>query len=392
MQQLESYFEAVTHPKENLYTWRKRAWDRFLTLGLPRPKQEDFQYISLKDISIPTPTQRPVKEFSAAPHSLLFVDGFFQGANLPTPLVCMKTNAAMLVYGIFLQNRLSRSLQEEKDPFALMNGALYGEGAFLYVPPNTKVEMPIEIHHYFTTSEMSSPRLQIFLARGASVQIVERTFEKTNSSFCNSYFDISLDANASLFLGSKEPKLPSSLRFSAIRSFLKKDSKLHFLSLSEGAKLSRTSLKVELLEENSEALLQGLTELDATLQSHSHVTVEHKAPNCRSKQHFKGVLREKSRSSFEGKIYVHPIAQKTEAYQLSNQLLLSDEAETHAKPNLEIFADDVKASHGATISQLNKEELFYFQSRGISLVDAKEALIKGFCEDIIQHVPSGITL
>ncbi len=120
--------------------------------------------------------------------------------------------------------------------------------------------------------------------------------------------------------------------------------------------------------------------------------VEHVAPHCRSRQHFKGILRGKSRSSFEGKILVRPEAQKTEAYQLNNTLLLSDDCRGFAKPNLEVFADDVKASHGATVSQLNAEELFYFRSRGFPLSLAQEMLAAGFCNEILKAIPSGVQL
>jgi Fe-S cluster assembly protein SufD len=120
--------------------------------------------------------------------------------------------------------------------------------------------------------------------------------------------------------------------------------------------------------------------------------VEHIAPHTRSRQHFKAILRDRSRSSFEGKILVRPEAQKTQAYQLNNHLLLSEEALSFAKPNLEIFADDVKASHGATVSQLNEEELFYFRCRGFPLVVAQEMLAEGFCNEILHAAPNGIVL
>jgi len=387
VQSVEHLFEGIASSKE-VFPWRKRSWDRFLEKGIPKRGQEEFQYVNLGHL--PNPTKGALKELPIPSHTLLFVDGFFQGANLPTPLVSLKTSAAMLVYGIFLQNRLKSTLDEETDPFALMNGALHGEGAFLYVPPNTTLEKPIEIHHHFTTSEMSSPRIQVFLGRGASIKIVERMVGE--GFFSNHYADISLDSGASLFWGASGPKSPQAQHFSAIRTLLKKESRFHFLTVTKGMKLSRNSLKVQLLEEGGEALLQGLSCLDQDLESHSHVTVEHKAPHTQSRQHFKTVLKEKSKSSFEGKIKVHSVAQKTEAYQLNNHLLLSDEAEAHAKPNLEISADDVKASHGATVSQLKEEELFYFRSRGISLPEAKEALVQGFCDEILEQVPAGVFL
>ena len=146
--------------------------------------------------------------------------------------------------------------------------------------------------------------------------------------------------------------------------------------------MHRSSLRIELLEENSEALLQGLWRLKEKKECHTHTLVQHLAPHTRSRQHYKGVLQEEAKSSFTGKIYVHPEAQKTEAYQLNNNLLLSPQSKAYSKPNLEIFADDVKASHGATIAQLNAEDLFYLQSRGLTKKEAQEFLIEGFCKEL----------
>jgi Fe-S cluster assembly protein SufD len=130
-----------------------------------------------------------------------------------------------------------------------------------------------------------------------------------------------------------------------------------------------------------------LWDLQGGSQAHTHVFVEHAAPHARSLQKFKGVLKETSQSSFEGKIFVRPEAQKTEAYQLNHNLLLSEGAVAYAKPNLEIFADDVKASHGATFAQVDDEQLFYLKSRGISTDVASQLLIRGFMQEMIDQIP-----
>lgn len=389
MQLLEQYFQALSDPKDLLQSWRKKAWDRFQELGLPRPKQEAFQYVPLHLLVFPKIALRPgkVQIRSAYPDRILFVDGFFQDALLPAPLVCKPLDAAMRTYGIFLQNRFTRSLKEETDPFSALNGALHGSGAFLYVPPGIRIEQPIEIHHLFSSAQMALPNLQIFLGKGASLNLIQRSSHEDHSTFGNVRIDASLDEGASLFFGEKQQYPEPSIHFQTFRCTLKRDSRLHYLSLSSGAKLARSSIKVQLLEENSSALLQGLWRLDRQLQSHTHILVEHAAPHCQSRQHFKGVLKDRSRSSFEGKITVRPAAQKTQAYQLNNNLLLSDDASANAKPNLEIFADDVKASHGATIAQLQEEELFYLRSRGLKLDEAKEILTEGFCDELLQAAP-----
>lgn len=390
MQLLEQYVQTLFESQDLLQTWRKRAWDRFQEIGLPKFKQEAFQYVPLQHLAFPKAASAPIA-IPQCPanyaHRIFFVDGFFQSASLPSSLICQPLNGAMKTYGIFLQNRFLRLLKEESDPFSALNGALHGCGAFLYVPPNVVIEEPIEIHHLFTSSSMGSPHLQVFLGKGSSVQLMQRASHEEALSFGNIRIDVSLDEGASLFLGDDQRWPKDSVHFQTIRSTLKRDSNFHFLSLSSGAKLSRSSIKVQLLEENSSALMQGLWRLDQELQSHTHIVVEHLAPHCRSRQHFKGVLKGQSRSSFEGKIFVAPQAQKTEAYQLNNNLLLSDEASANAKPNLEVFADDVKASHGATIAQLQEEELFYLCSRGLKREDAKEILTRGFCDEILAAAP-----
>jgi Fe-S cluster assembly protein SufD len=168
---------------------------------------------------------------------------------------------------------------------------------------------------------------------------------------------------------------------------LKKESKLHSYFATFGSPGFRRDYSVALLGERSEAHLKGLTALGGKAESHIHVHMDHIAPLCQSRQFFKNVLIEKGRSSFTGKIYVRRPAQKTEAYQLNKNLLLSDLATANTKPNLEIFADDVKASHGATVAQLDEDQLFYLRTRGIPCSEAKGLLTMGFCQEILEDIP-----
>ncbi|MES2122471.1 MAG: SufD family Fe-S cluster assembly protein, partial [Chlamydiota bacterium] len=168
---------------------------------------------------------------------------------------------------------------------------------------------------------------------------------------------------------------------------LKKDARLQSFTLTSGAKSVRHSYGVQLNGENAEAELKGLSMLSGNRTSHAHVKMVHAAERTRSMQKFKTVLSDASQSSFEGKILVHAIAQKTEAYQLNNSLILSPGAVANCKPNLEIFADDVKASHGATISQIDPQQLFYLTTRGIDEKTARELLVQGFCREMTDQLP-----
>lgn len=394
---LERHWQASLDPSESLFAWKKKAWDRFQEIGVPRLKQEAFQYLHLQKLAFPKKAEKKgVTAADIAPHILpecrdsylVFVDGYYDAtlSKVNAPLICLPLEEAMRSYGLFLQNRLSRALKEESDPFAALNGAFFGKGAFLYAPPKTQIAPPLQILHFFTGHEMASPRLQLYLGKGASLTIAETAFHR-GLTFCNSACDVALDEGAEIFFCDLQEFPAASQAFHSFRATLKRDSRLKWLSATRGAKLARSSIQVQLTEENGEAELLGMSRLRGEAQSHFHVTVDHQAPNARSRQHFKGILRDRSRCSFEGKIAVRPIAQKTEAYQLNNNLLLSDEASANAKPNLEIFADDVKASHGATVSQLNEEELFYLRSRGLPLDAAKKWLAAGFLRELIERIP-----
>ncbi len=370
---LETYWSTLLDPKDPLINYRKKGWDRFEAIGLPKPKQEAFQYLT-KKIQFPPLAER--NSFSApASNGLVFVDGFFEDAAsiIPSPLICLPLEAAVRSYGLFLQARLAKILGQETDPFAALNGAFQGRGVFLYIPPKCKAAL--QLTQIYRSVGTASPRLHIYLGREAQLDLIQTS--QGHSELSNSAIDFVLDAGAHLsFIDHADG------HFKAIRATLKKDSKLKTVQLGQTL---RTSIQIELAEENSESELYGLSRLDQDQESHIHATVTHAAPHTRSRQHFKSVLKGKSRFSFEGKIHVHPEAQKTEAYQLNNNLILSNDASAHAKPNLEIFADDVKASHGATVGQLDEEALFYLRSRGLGLLQAREWLVQGFCKDILDH-------
>jgi len=373
MQLLEEYFEKLLDIKDSLLSWRKQAWDRFQKIGLPS---------NFKDLCIPQIAECP-KTTEDASAELHFVDGYFQKTSLSHPIICLSLHDAMRNYGIFLQNRWVRTLKEETDPLAALNGAFQGKGAFLYIPPHCHVKNPIEILHHLNSSHAASPRLHIYMNKNSSLTLLQHTVGASNS-FCNAFIDITLDEGSELHFQETQNLESSSRYFQNFRATLKKDSKLNALFFSQGAQFVYNSTKVQLLETNSETELRGLANLTHSFQHHTHVVVDHVAPGCRSHQHFKNVLKDKSQSNFEGKILVRSAAQKTDSYQLNNNLLLSDEAWAHSKPNLKIFADDVKASHGSTTAPLNAEEIFYLRSRGLTQMEAEKWLIHGFVHELMD--------
>ena len=254
------------------------------------------------------------------------------------------------------------------------------------------IEHPIQILHLIdvpTGPAMIVPRLQLFLGAESQVSLVATQAVLSGKEFViNSAADLFLDEAAQLKYTVSGWNLgDSAWQLDAFRCTQKRDSLLQTFSATNGADAIRNDYRVTLAGENAEASLNGVWMLDQKREVHGHVMIDHEAPHCRSLQLFKSVLNGTSRSSFEGKIMVRQAAQKTEAYQLNNNLLLSDYAHADSKPNLEIFADDVKASHGSTVGQLDAEQIFYMKTRGYDEASAKNLLVTGFCQEVLDLIP-----
>lgn len=389
--------------KDAFRTFRDKSWQRLSALGLPTRSHEAFRYVSLRELyqsSFNNCSTEPIDKFSFAEailpeckHShLIFINGRFSPASsdisaLPPQTVLLGLDEASRTHASFLQSHLSQFLKEENDPIALANLSLCDQGAFFYFPPKLKAKAPIQTLFVFSDLEsiISSPRLYIAVGAHSQLEwiVTSHLFKTDVSHFFLPSTHISLEEGSSLHLVNAVDCPENSWRMESLRAGLKKNARLHSLNVTFGAKTDRQSYRIHLKGENSEADLNGLWLLNKNHTAHTHAIIEHEAPHTRSMQLFKGVLSGSSQSSFEGKILVRPEAQKTEAYQLNKNLILNHGAIANSKPNLEIFADDVKASHGATVSQLDQEQLFYLKTRGIDLDQAKRLLIGGFCRELI---------
>ena len=389
-----------------LKTFRAKSFQKLVEIGLPSRSHEAFRYVPLREFylcsfqpsDVCTLNKSEIAEaiLPECKHShLVFVNGSFSPelsdiTALPKQVVVSSLSSALLTHGSFLQSYLTRLLKEEKDPFALINLALHAEGAFLYLPPKLEVQPLLQLIYVTTaeTSQLIAPRTHVALGARSRLKSVTTHYKKkgTSSHWIAPALELSLEEGSSLDLFQCADE-GATWQFESVRAQLKKDARLHSLSITLGGKAVRQSYRVELQGENSEAHLNGLLSLNGGDTAHTHATVEHQAPHTRSMQKFKGILMGHSQSSFEGKIFVCPEAQKTEAYQVNHNLLLSQGAIANSKPNLEIFADDVKASHGATISQLDEEQLFYLKARGIKPTAAKRLLTQGFCREMINQIP-----
>ncbi len=408
---LDAFLEQLSSFRtqtDSLQILRDKGWSHFEKLGLPGKKQEAFRYLPLRELY-----QQPLALaqdaaidkasfaqaiFPESQHShLVFVNGYLRLdlsdiTAIPKQVQILSLNDAMRTHGSFLQNRFSKSISAEQDPLVALNLSMHGNGAFVYIPPKLSIEAPIQCLYVFhsqdqNTLTLTSPRLHLFLGAHSEVKWISTSHRSGPAQCFNALFDAAIEEGAQLNLCTRIAASDKDWHFESLRASLKANSRLSSISVSTGGACARQDYRVTLNGEGAEAKLQGLTLLKAKAQSHSHLLVEHVAPHTQSMQRFKTLLYDTTQSSFEGKILVRKEAQKTQAYQLNNNLLLDDRAIANAKPNLEIFADDVKASHGVTVAQLDNDLLFYLKTRGISENTAKNLLTAGFCKEIIQEIP-----
>jgi Fe-S cluster assembly protein SufD len=382
---------------------RDRAWEIFRELGLPEKKMESFQYLpwthfyqqmQQKDFSEKSLTKEEVQNYRlSSADCLVYVDGFFKPElssleNLEKTAVILSLEEAGGAYSHFLQQRF-QTILNKKESLSSLNSALFQEGAFIYLPAQCICTRPLQILHIITKDVgIAMPRLHLSLGKRASLEVISQTIYRQEGQFWNNaVIDLFLEEESSLLWTTSQWKQPESWHFERVQALLKKRARLQTLSLLSGKSLIRQDLQITLNGEESHAQLEGISMLSSEEQSHVHAYVEHLSPQASSHQGFKSLLRGNSRSSFQGEIFVAKEAQKTEAYQKSQHLLLSPHALAYSKPRLQIFADDVKASHGATVSKVDEEQLFYLKSRGLLEDQAHHLLLQAFCQDLISKIP-----
>ncbi len=388
---LEELKKVYKEPQE---IHRKKALEKLTRLGFPDRTVEEYRKVVLAPLlerSFTLGEEDFKEEVAPSCATILMRNGKLvsEKSSVPSPLILSNLEDAFVIYASFMRNRLERRIEEEKDFFALATESFQERGIFLYIPPKTEVSLPIHIvHQYLGKNKHSASKIQIVVGKGSSCSII---YESTGDSYTNSValelFDIVVEKGGCCQITdlSFMPKETVSMR--TLRGLVKGEGKLTFISATKGSSLYRLHYQAELVEEGASADLQGVWYLNDDRKAYFSGEVKHLAPHTTSNQHFKGVLLDKSKATFTGKIFVASVAQKTQAYQLNNNLILGDGATVFTKPHLEIFADDVKASHGATVSQLSAEELFYMRSRGYKESLAREVLMRGFLEEIITSIP-----
>ncbi len=385
-----------------LKSLRKEAFDHFTENGFPTVKDEEWKYTNVASLvssefkvqsSEFENTNKRVVEILAeikSENRIVFVDGklsneLTKSGDLPEG-VKIKSFAESLEDEIFKAN-LAKFVEYDFNGFAALNTAFSGEGIFIHVPKNTKIDAPIHIVFIGENGTANFPRILFVGETGSEAEIIEQYTRADESTyFTNAVVEINLADNAKLVHTRVQRESHEAVHVVTTKASLGRTSVYDNTNVTLGSKLSRHDIGLEFNGEGGEAWVDGLYLVGDGQHIDTHSRIDHKVKNCVSHQNYKGILDGKSRAVFNGKVFVHEHASGTDANQSNKNLLLSNDARVDTKPQLEIFNDDVKCAHGATVGQLEEEELFYLLSRGLNESLARNLLTYGFAEEIINKI------
>ena len=400
-------FEERIDVHSDLHEVRTSAIKNFENKGFPTKKEEAWKYTSLNtilknDFSV-FPKNENALEFAEVKkyfiheidtYKVVFIDGVFSSFLSSTTHdgidVCLMSSALNKPkYKMIIDNYFNK-IANKDESLTSLNTAFANEGAYINIPKSKVVDKPIEIMYFSTGNEAAllvQPRNLIIVGENSHVQIIERHQSlNENPVLTNSVTEIFAQKRAIVdYYKIQNDNLEANLIDNTYVS-QKLESTVSVNTFSFGGNLTRNNLNFYHFGERIVSNLNGITIIGDNQHVDHYTLVQHAQPNCESHQDYKGIFSDRSIGVFNGKIFVEKEAQKTNAFQKSNNILLSDKATINAKPQLEIFADDVKCSHGCTIGQLDETAMFYMQQRGIPKKEAKALLMYAFSNAVIESI------
>ena len=386
---------------------RKDAISKFTQLNFPTQKDEEWKYTNLSPLlkhnfSQFIPKQKVSSEkinkflFDKMEHSLLvFVNGSYSPElskliDIPAGIIVGSLSEELKKNNTVMKKHFGNYAKNENYFFTTLSTAFTRDGAFIYIPDGKVVEDPIHIIFLSQSGNekvLTQPRNLFVAGKNSQVTIIEHYVSDEESIyFTNSVTEIVTDENAVVDHIKLQEESKKSFHIARMEVDQERNSKFSSHLISSGAEISRNDFNARFNDLGSECMLNGLFMIDGEQLFDAHTMIDHAKPHCNSHEHYKGILEDKSKGVFNGKVMVRRDAQKTNAFQENNTILLSDDAVMDTKPQLEIFADDVKCSHGATIGKLNDEAKFYLKSRGIGEESATSILIHAFASDVITSI------
>jgi Fe-S cluster assembly protein SufD len=398
-----SGFDSFDLRSDALAETRSKAIESFQKSGFPNTSNEEWKYTSVKEIAdklnkqhhaTPESRLRPsdIEQLLLAGNDvtlLVFENGLFQeslSTNLPSDftirtLATVRNDAAV-------KQHLGKIASSESESFVALNTAFVNDGVFIHIPARKSIEKPVHILYVSTQESPAITRNLVIAEPESAIQIVEsyHSLGNTTEGLTTNVTEVLVKRNANVtwVKAQLENELTSQISFTQVEQ--EQDSRFSSTVITTGGLLVRNNLHIRLNGTNCNAFMYGLYLLDGAQLCDNHTLVDHAMPHCESNELYKGVLGGKSTGVFNGKIFVRQDAQKTNAYQSNKNILLSDDAQMNTKPQLEIFADDVKCSHGTTTGQLDDEALFYLRARGIGEQSARTLLNIAFAADVLDHI------
>ncbi|HYW50731.1 MAG TPA: Fe-S cluster assembly protein SufD [Gemmatimonadaceae bacterium] len=384
---------------------RRTAMESFNTLGFPTPALEDWHYTSLASIAdVPftlaaAPSTTTVADLTpyminAEWPTVVLLNGVYSPSlssidSLPAGVRVMELAQAWREHADLVQQHLGK-VATGVHALTALNTGLMQDGVLVYLPKDVATDTPIHILHVADAAAATTakfPRTLIVAERFAKGTVLESFVSLADVPyFTNHVAEVVVGENATLTHTKIQRESELAVHVSTTEVHQARDSHYVNFSVAMGARVSRTNVYTVLDGENCGATLNGLY-LGKGVQHTDHQTrIEHAQPNCFSRELYKGVLDDASRAVFNGKVYVHPIAQKTDGKQSNHTLLLSPDARIDTKPQLEIFADDVKCTHGATVGRMDEAGLFYMKSRGVPAETARRLLTYAFAADVLETI------
>ena len=403
-------FERDAKQPAWLQPLRQAGIARFAEVGFPTLQHEDWRFTNLAPLAkLPFKPVLDSAENGLGKDDLLrfaftsnvpatrlvFLNGHFAAA-LSTPgasqgAITIRNLAAVLADDpARAEPYLAGHAHNDDNAFAALNTAFFQDGAFIFVPAGRTVERPVHLLFVATSSETGAtmqPRNLIVAEPSSRLTVIESYVSTVGTAyFTNTVTELVVGDGAIVEHCKFQEESAAAFHLATIHARLGRQCSFISHSIALGSRLSRNNIRAELAGEGLECILNGLYLTKGEQLADHHMIVEHARPHCASHEYFNGILDDKSRGVFHGRILVRPVAQKTDAKQTNKNLLLSNEATIDTKPQLEIYADDVKCTHGATVGQLNEESIFYLRSRGIGQETARRMLIHAFAGEIIERI------
>ena len=390
---------------------RAGAMERFEESGFPSVKDEEWKYTNVAAIAAvdfqPASLQASAegevdlqglalfRHLETAKSQLVFFNGKLRKdlsalTAIPEGVVALDLSAAIADerYREIVWKHLAQQADYVVNGFTALNTALISHGAFVYIPKNATVSVPLNLLFISDGAHVASfPRVLVVAEDNSSATLIE-SYASTKDSkyFTNAVVEIVLKDGASLEHYKLQRESTEAFHIATTAADLSRNSTYDATTITFGAQLSRHDLHVTMDHEGAECWVDGLYLVTGSQHTDTHSVIDHRKPHCTSHQLYKGILDGKSRAVFNGKVFVRHDAQKTDAMQTNKNLLLSNEARVDTKPQLEILADDVKCAHGAAVGQIEEDELFYLETRGIHPDLARNLLTYGFAEEVIGKI------